>query len=81
MITTKGGQEKLENNKTEDYYIFHFIIYSNAPWENNFPLPKAGSDTWTSDIGLLTSEGQKGDETELMCPFLSLSFLSFAVVG
>ena len=58
------------------------MIYSNAPWENNFHLHKAGSDTWTSDRGLfLASEGQKGDETELMCPFLSLSFLSFTVVG
>ena len=59
----------------------YFIIYSNEPKENHFHLPKAGSDTWTSDRGLLASEGQKGDETELMCPFLSLSFLSFAVVG
>ena len=59
----------------------YFVIYSNEPKENHFHLPKAGSDTWTSDRGLLASEGQKGDETELMCPFLSLSFLSFAVVG
>ena len=40
------------------------MIYYNAPGENNFHLHNAGSDTWTSDRGLLASEGQKGDETE-----------------